>query len=407
MATSDDARALAASIVEVANGAGCRTTALLTDMNEVLGTTAGNAVEVREAIAYLAGEGGPDAREPRQHEVTIALSAELLVTGGLFASTAAARAACERALASGAAAERFARMVAALGGPADLLERPDAYLPLPGVTRAGRPGAAGLRRRGGRAGDRASRSWGWAAGGVRADQPIDHAVGFTRCRADRRRGRARTGRSASSTPGPRPRRRRPRPPSGPRSRSPTRRRRPAGDPGAHHGLRTVGRAAAAADAGPDARAPSPSRVTADARQQPPWSYVPSPAVPGAGGLGEPARRGRRPRRGPRLAGAHTPARLLRACRRPAAVCRWPCAARRRSAATLRASPGRSGAGPGPEAGAAPRAAGSSVVTASTIPTTTVRIGAPGRPRTWRAELPSSRRRTVSPAPAPTVSTAMR
>ena len=92
----------------VANGAGCPTTALLTDMNQVLGRTAGNAVEVREAIAYLTGEGGPDAREPRQHEVTMALSAELLVTGGLFADVSAARAACERALASGAAAERFA-----------------------------------------------------------------------------------------------------------------------------------------------------------------------------------------------------------------------------------------------------------------------------------------------------------
>ena len=54
----------------------------------------------------------------------MALSAELLVTGGLFATVADARAACERALASGEAAERFARMVAALGGPADLLERP-------------------------------------------------------------------------------------------------------------------------------------------------------------------------------------------------------------------------------------------------------------------------------------------
>ncbi len=61
MTTVEDARALADSIVVVANGAGCRTTALLTDMNEVLGTTAGNAVEAREAIAYLAGEEGPTA----------------------------------------------------------------------------------------------------------------------------------------------------------------------------------------------------------------------------------------------------------------------------------------------------------------------------------------------------------
>ncbi len=180
MRTVDDARSLAESVVAVANGAGCRTTALLTDMNEVLGTTAGNAVEVREAIAYLAGEGGPAAREPRQHEVTMALSAELLVTGGLFATVAEARAACERALASGEAAERFARMVAALGGPADLLERADAYLPLPEVTLPVLPARAGF------VAAENARAIGLAivgmgGGRVRADQPrIDHAVGFSR-----------------------------------------------------------------------------------------------------------------------------------------------------------------------------------------------------------------------------------
>ncbi len=181
MRTEEDARALADSVVTVANGAGCRTTALVTDMNEVLGTTAGNAVEVREAIAYLAGEGGPGAgggREPRQHEVTMALSAELLVTGGLFTSTGEARAACEHALASGEAAERFARMVTALGGPADLLERPDAYLPLPAVTVPVLPARAGF------VAAEDARAIGLAivgmgGGRVRADQRIDHAVGFT------------------------------------------------------------------------------------------------------------------------------------------------------------------------------------------------------------------------------------
>jgi thymidine phosphorylase len=184
MRTAEDGRALAESIVAVANGAGCRTTALLTDMNQVLGTTAGNGVEVREAIAYLAGEGGPDgagvgAREPRQHEVTMALSAELLVTGGLFATVAEARAVCERALASGEAAERFARMVAALGGPADFLQRPDAHLPLPEVTMAVLPARAGF------VAAEDARAIGLAivgmgGGRTRADQRIDHAVGFTR-----------------------------------------------------------------------------------------------------------------------------------------------------------------------------------------------------------------------------------
>ena len=179
MTTEEGARALAGSIVAIANGAGCRTTAILTDMNEVLGTTAGNAVEVREAIAYLVGEGGPDGREPRLHEVTMALSAELLVTGELFGSTGDARAACERALASGEAAERFARMVAALGGPTDLLERPDAYLPLPEVTVPVFPARAGfIAAEDARAIGLAI--VGMAGGRVRADQAIDHAVGFTR-----------------------------------------------------------------------------------------------------------------------------------------------------------------------------------------------------------------------------------
>ena len=192
MRTAEDGRALAESIVAVANGAGCMTTALLTDMNQVLGTTAGNAVEVREAIAYLAGGGVPhgserelagqagelETREARQHEVTMALSAELLVTGGLFATVAEARVACERALASGAAAERFARMVAALGGPAALLEHPDTYLPLPDVTLPVHPSRAGFvvaedARAIGVA------IVGMGGGRVRADQPIDHAVGFT------------------------------------------------------------------------------------------------------------------------------------------------------------------------------------------------------------------------------------
>jgi thymidine phosphorylase len=173
-----DARGLATSIVEVANGAGCPTTALLTDMNQVLGRTAGNAVEVREAIAYLVGEGGPDAREPRQHEATLALSAELLVTGGLFVDVAAARAACERALASGAAADHFARMVAALGGPADLVEHADTYLPLPEVEVAVLPDRAGI------VAAIETRAIGLAivalgGGRRRADDPIDHAVGLT------------------------------------------------------------------------------------------------------------------------------------------------------------------------------------------------------------------------------------
>jgi thymidine phosphorylase len=132
----DAADELARALVEVAGGAGLPTVALLTDMDEVLGTTAGNAVEVREAIDYLTGA----AREPRLHEVTIALAASLIEQGGLAED---GRAAAQQALESGAAAERFAAMVAALGGPADLMEAPDRHLaaaPVVMPVEAPRPG---------------------------------------------------------------------------------------------------------------------------------------------------------------------------------------------------------------------------------------------------------------------------
>ena len=121
----ESARDLARNLVEVAASAGLPCTALLTDMNQCLGRTAGNALEVREAIQVLRGE---DA-DPGLVEVTLALAAELLVLGGVAEGEAEAAAAVTRALESGAAAERFARMVAALGGPSDLLERPEHHLP--------------------------------------------------------------------------------------------------------------------------------------------------------------------------------------------------------------------------------------------------------------------------------------
>jgi thymidine phosphorylase len=140
MAERADAEELARALVEVAGGAGLPTVALLTDMDQVLGSTAGNALEVLESVGYLAGT----AREPRLHEVTLALAASLLVQGGLFADEDAARAAAQQSLDSGAAAERFARMVAELGGPADLMERPGEHLAAAPVVRAvapERPGA--------------------------------------------------------------------------------------------------------------------------------------------------------------------------------------------------------------------------------------------------------------------------
>lgn len=122
-ATPAVAQALAQSLVGVARGAGLPARALVTDMNEVLGCTAGNALEVHEAIDFLTGA----EREPRQLALTLALAAEMLHLGGLAESVEAGRDRAAAALDSGAAAERFARMVALQGGPADVLH--DARLP--------------------------------------------------------------------------------------------------------------------------------------------------------------------------------------------------------------------------------------------------------------------------------------
>ncbi len=124
MPSFDKSVELAQSIVAVGNGAGTLTSALLTEMNQSLGPVAGNALEVRLAIDYLTGR----SRPARLHEVTMALCAEMLVLGKLASNETDARARLQAGLDSGEAAERFSRMVAALGGPADLVERPDAYL---------------------------------------------------------------------------------------------------------------------------------------------------------------------------------------------------------------------------------------------------------------------------------------
>jgi thymidine phosphorylase len=162
-----DPQPLADALVEVAEGAGLPCRALITDMDQVLGRTAGNAVEVREAIAMLRGE---DV-EPRFRDVTLELTRALLELGGLDPDGV------EAALASGAAADRFARMVVALGGPADLLEDPDRHLPSAPVVRevAGGPGTIGAID---------VREVGLAVvelggGRTREDQAVDHAVGLT------------------------------------------------------------------------------------------------------------------------------------------------------------------------------------------------------------------------------------
>ena len=118
-----DAKELAESLVKTANGAECPTCALVTDMSQPLLPSLGNALEVADILSILRGE----ARGPIV-EVALALGAELLVLARFVASEAEANLKLTRALESGRAAERFAQMIAAQGGPTSLLERPEDHL---------------------------------------------------------------------------------------------------------------------------------------------------------------------------------------------------------------------------------------------------------------------------------------
>ena len=119
-------------MVGVGNGAGMKTSALLTDMSQSLAPCAGNAIEVQASVDYLTGK----IRPARLHAVTMALCAQMLTLGGLAKDNAEAVVKLEATLASGRAAEIFGKMVTALGGPADLVENPGKHLEAAPIIRA-------------------------------------------------------------------------------------------------------------------------------------------------------------------------------------------------------------------------------------------------------------------------------
>jgi len=177
--TMAEARELATSLVEVANGAGLKTTALLTDMDHPLANAAGNGVEVANAVDFLKGRNV----DRHQWKITVALGAEMLVSGGLAANLDDASDRMEEAFKSGRAAEKFGQMVAALGGPADFVDRPASYLGTPPVRRTIVASAEQSTNCKGRlAFD--TRQIGLAVielggGRTRPQDRIDHAVGLT------------------------------------------------------------------------------------------------------------------------------------------------------------------------------------------------------------------------------------
>ena len=139
MKTLADAEALARALVSAAQGAGCMTSALITDMSQPLATAAGNALEVSEVMETLTGTSVNAAL----WDITMALGGEALALGGIAADAKDGAGRIEQALESGAAADWFGRMVAAQGGPADFVDRWPDRLPAATVIREAPSPSAG------------------------------------------------------------------------------------------------------------------------------------------------------------------------------------------------------------------------------------------------------------------------
>jgi len=175
MQDMQQATALAQSIVNVANGAGVKTQAIITDMNQVLGTSAGNSVEIYETVKYLTGK----QREPRLHAIVVALASAMLVSTGIAKNDDSAHLKINDALNTGRAAEVFGKMIHALGGPSNLLEEPWQAMKKANVItdiRAPEPGYITKMQ---------TRDIGMAIVGMKGGrtangQMIDHSVGFDR-----------------------------------------------------------------------------------------------------------------------------------------------------------------------------------------------------------------------------------
>ena len=164
---------LAQSIVNVANGAGVKTQAIITDMNQVLGNTAGNALEIKETLDYLNGE----YQEPRLHEVVNALACAMLIDANIATDNQQASQLVNKVLSNGKAAEVFAKMIAEMGGPSDLFSTPDKYMPVANVIEDIQAPTTGVISA------MQTRDIGMAVvalGGGRLsnEQDVDHSVGF-------------------------------------------------------------------------------------------------------------------------------------------------------------------------------------------------------------------------------------
>ena len=174
MSNIKDARALAKSIVSVANQAGTKTSAIITDMNQVLGSNVGNALEMQEAVDYLKNKN----IDPRLHQVNMELCKELLISAKLAKSPQEAEAKLQKSLDSGKALEIFAKMVSALGGPKDFTDKPEKYLPKAKIIKpvfAKKEGyVSSMKTR-----DIGLSIIGLKGGRITPDQKLDYSTGFS------------------------------------------------------------------------------------------------------------------------------------------------------------------------------------------------------------------------------------
>jgi len=122
MKTRDDARALAAGLVRVGRAMGKRVTALITAMDQPLGRSVGNALEIMESVAILKGKGPADSTE-----LTLLLAAEMLAVAGVVPSAEAGLTVVRRKLASGEPLEVFKKMVRLHGGQTDVIDDPGRF----------------------------------------------------------------------------------------------------------------------------------------------------------------------------------------------------------------------------------------------------------------------------------------
>jgi len=128
MRDENRAKALAHALVKTGNACGIRTRALLTDMNQPLGQAVGNSLEVKECIELLRGEANERAKPVL--DLSIELSAHMLVLSHVVESLEAARAVLEEKISSGKALECFRKNVEAQGGDARVCDEPAKFLPL-------------------------------------------------------------------------------------------------------------------------------------------------------------------------------------------------------------------------------------------------------------------------------------